>query len=212
MKYIFPLIFFIIILSSPLFALSFEERNEVQGGIDFIIGAPFADVSKQYSIPLGTGIYARGLYQMNINDRYFLFPEIRMGWYHISHESESGRYLNFFPLYLNAVCDMPILHFKFESILLKLNPYMGYGLYYVRYKSSRRNEFGFDSGYQLGMHSEMDVKQISNVTFDLSLEYFLVMEKDVMYTGFMFYLGVSHIFKFKKIKIIEPSSSLKKVE
>lgn len=193
------LLFFV----SNLSAFTFEERKELHTGIDYTFGVPLGEVSRQYGYSHGVNIFLRGMYHFNIYDRYYLFPDVRFGWNRIGHESEAGRHMDVFPFQINAMGDMPILRFDFESALLKIYPYCGYGLYYVKYTSPRSGDTSFDNGYQVGLYLGTDVKKIHRITFDLNFEHFMILEKDALYTGFNFNIGISHLFSFKEKKKIE---------
>jgi hypothetical protein len=185
-----------IMLMSNVYGESVAVKSKgttIDAGIKPLYGVALGEFNEEYSNPIGIMLNARGLYSLDLAKGHLL-PEVRTGWLHLSHKRETHRQLNILPLNINIIWDWERLHFNGAQGAFSIRPYAGSGLYYVRYTSDRKNEYGFDSGYQIGVNLEYLHNEARDFFFEVGIEHFLITEFDATLTGLVISVGIGCTF------------------
>lgn len=180
------------------YSIELKEKGIIETGLIPFYGMSFGEFYDQYNNPFGFSVYGRGYYEIIITKDINLFPEACIGWLYMSHKSEIGRYINFFPLYVNCIMDWSTLRLSYGWGDLTFLPYLGLGLNYVQYKSPRMDSAQLDSGYQLGIHTIYNHKSLKNFFVELGIEHFLTTEFNATLGSLKFSLGAGYKFELPK--------------
>lgn len=186
-----------ILFSLPASAnIRFEKTGFIQVGLKPVCGISLGEFFNSYPVSGGALVYGRGFWQLNIDGKHLLYPEFSTGWFYLPHARENGRAINFLPFQFNFYWEWNRLAFSFPWGGLKLKPYLGAGVYYTRYASSRTVAEGATGGFQVGCNLEARPEEMKGFYLEASVEFNLIAERRVILPGIFVGIGAGYNIPF----------------
>ncbi|MBN2158899.1 MAG: hypothetical protein JW807_05850 [Spirochaetes bacterium] len=181
-------------------AAVFEVSDYVKAGIRPLYAIVLGDYFGKYSHAPGFIAYARGGYQLNVDDKLLLYPELSWGFLYMDHESESGRRLMLFPFSISILFDASPLNFNTPAGTFVLKPGIGLGAYINDYRSTRTGATGCDFGFQVGINLEYTHVNMKNCYVEIQIDHLLTTNFNKTLPMLSFSVGAGYAFDMRKYK------------
>jgi hypothetical protein len=187
----------IFMLPVILYGNPVELHDTSQLGIKTFYGASFGKFEDDYLNETGLIIYTRKIVRLNLINGHSLYPEFRLGWTYIPNRTESSRSINMMPVHFNFFWDWQKLHFKTGAGDFAVNPFAGFGFYYINYRSSGKNISGPGMGYQLGVEAEYTHPGMKNLYVSFGIEHQYISDFDYGKPDLLVTAGAGYSFDMK---------------
>jgi hypothetical protein len=175
-------------------AISIESRDSIQFGIKPLFGVNFGEFWNKYSYAYGFQFFGRGLYQLSLPDGHKIYPEVKIGWMILPHNTDSGRMTNMMPINFNFIWDWHFLRFSTRFGQFQIKPYIGFGIYSISYQIKGKSTSSLDGGYEIGVNLEFYHPKMEDFHLEFGIEHNYINEIDTNLFQIIFTFGAGYTY------------------